>query len=168
MGLYLKKEYSIILPWMLKPRWGWTLCLQSGEKILCFAMEEKSKIQKYFAKQKKKKTNKQTEDQSKLKLVADKKFRAVQLKGSFSLTASLFWDNGRAARIGRAILVCSIGHLPILEALPSLPPVIWQSRQRFRNKMVDAANKMRVEECSLLIWHLFLLSCANVRVFTFW
>ena len=38
------------------------------------------------------------------------------------LTHSRFvWANGRAARIGRAIPVCSIGRLLILEALPSRP-----------------------------------------------
>ena len=78
------------------------------------------------------------------------------------------WANGRAARIGRTIPVCPIGRLPILEALSSLPPDIWQSRQRFRNNMAGAANKKQVEEWSLLNGLLFLLSCANVRVFTFW
>ena len=58
--------------------------------------------------------------------------------------------NGRAA-IGRAIPVCSIWCLLILEALPSLPLYIWQSRQRFRNKMAEAANEKPVEEWSLLI-----------------
>ena len=58
--------------------------------------------------------------------------------------------------------------LLILEALPPLPLDIWQSWQRFRNKMAEAANENWVEEWALLIWHLFLLSCANVRVFTFW
>ena len=61
------------------------------------------------------------------------------------------WANGRAARIGRAIPVCSIGRLPIFEALPSLPLDIWQSRQRFRNKMAETAEEKRVEEWSVLI-----------------
>ena len=61
------------------------------------------------------------------------------------------WPNGRAARIGRAIPVCSIGRFPILEALPSLLLDIWQGRQSFRNKMAEAANEKRVEEWSLLI-----------------
>ena len=61
------------------------------------------------------------------------------------------WANGRVARIGRAIPVCSIGRLPILEALLSLPCDIWQSCQSFRNKMAEAANEKRVEEWSLLI-----------------
>ena len=56
------------------------------------------------------------------------------------------WANGRAARIGRAIPVCLIGRLPILEVLPSLPLDIWPSRQRFRNKMAETANEKRVYE----------------------
>ena len=44
---------------------------------------------------------------------------------------NIVWANGRAARIGRAILVCLIGHLLIFEAPPSLPLEIWQSWQRF-------------------------------------
>ena len=39
------------------------------------------------------------------------------------------------------IPVRSIGRLPLLEALPSLPLDIWKSRQSFRNKMAEAANE---------------------------
>ena len=61
------------------------------------------------------------------------------------------WASGRAAKVGRAILVCLIGHLPLLEALPSLPRDIWKRRQKFRNKMAEAANETSVEEWFLLI-----------------
>ena len=87
----------------------------------------------------------------------------------FVKTYSRFvWANGRAAGIGRTIPVCSIGRLPLLEALPSLPLDIWKSRQSFRNKMAEAANETWVEEWFLLIWHLCLLSSSNLRVFTWW
>ena len=67
------------------------------------------------------------------------------------ISCQFVWANGRAARIGRAIPVCSIGSLPILEALLSLPLNIWQSQQSFRKKMVETANENQVEEWSLLI-----------------
>ena len=51
------------------------------------------------------------------------------------------WANGRASRIGRTIPVRSIGRVPLLEALPSLPLDIWKSRQSFRNKIPEAANE---------------------------
>ena len=59
------------------------------------------------------------------------------------------WANGRAARIGRAIPVCSDGRLLFLEALPSLPLDIWQSQQTFGNKKAEAANEKQFEEWSL-------------------
>ena len=68
------------------------------------------------------------------------------------ITLSRFvWANGSAARIQKAIPVCSIGRLPILEALLSHPLNIWQIRQRFQNKMAEAVNKKPVEEWSPLI-----------------
>ena len=57
------------------------------------------------------------------------------------------WANGRAAGIGRTIPVRSIGRLPFLEALPSLPLDIWKSWHSFRNKIAEAANETGVEEC---------------------
>ena len=56
------------------------------------------------------------------------------------------WANGRAAGIGITIPVCSIGRLPLLEPLPSLPNIEWKRRQSFRNKMAEAANETSFEE----------------------
>ena len=56
------------------------------------------------------------------------------------------WANGRAAGIGITIPVCSIGHLPLLEPLPSLPNIEWKRRQSFRNKMAEAANETSFED----------------------
>ena len=55
------------------------------------------------------------------------------------------WANGRAARIGITIPVCSIVRLPLLEPLPSLPNIKWKRRQSFRNKMAEAANKRHLK-----------------------
>ena len=68
------------------------------------------------------------------------------------------WTNSRAARIGRTILVSSIGGLSLLEALLSLPLDIWRSQQNFRKKMEEAANEMRVEEWFLLTF-VFVVMC---------
>ena len=57
------------------------------------------------------------------------------------------WANGRAAGIGITIPVCSIGRLPLLEPLPSLPYIEWKRQQSFRNKMAEAANETSFEEC---------------------
>ena len=57
------------------------------------------------------------------------------------LYSRFIWANGRAAGIGRTIPVRSIGRLPLLEALPSLPLDIWKRWQSFRNKMVEAGNE---------------------------
>ena len=67
------------------------------------------------------------------------------------LLAGFFWANGRAAGIGITIPVCSIGRLPLLEPLPSLPNIEWKRRQSFRNKMAEAANEMSFEEFFFLI-----------------
>ena len=56
------------------------------------------------------------------------------------------WANGRAAGIGITIPVCSIGRLPLLEPLPSLPNIEWKRRQSFRNKMAEAANETSFED----------------------
>ena len=56
------------------------------------------------------------------------------------------WANGRAAGIGITIPVCSIGRLPLLEPLLSLPNIEWKRRQSFRNKMAEAANETSFEE----------------------
>ena len=62
-------------------------------------------------------------------------------------TVSRFvWANGRAAGIGITIPVCSIGRLPLLEPLPSLPNIEWKRRQSFRNKMAEAASETSFEE----------------------
>ena len=61
------------------------------------------------------------------------------------------WANGRAAGIGITIPVCSIGRLPLLEPLPSLPNIEWKRRQSFRNKMAEAANETSFEEFFFLI-----------------
>ena len=73
---------------------------------------------------------------------------ALQTKGQNSIleTCSRFvWANGRAAGIGITIPVCSIGRLPLLEPLPSLPNIEWKRRQSFRNKMAEAANETSFE-----------------------
>ena len=86
-----------------------------------------------------------------------KKKRRVTYKNSFKRynvilhhiheTISRFvWANGRAAGIGITIPVCSIGRLPLLEPLPSLPNIEWKRRQSFRNKMAEAANETSFEE----------------------
>ena len=63
------------------------------------------------------------------------------------VTCSRFvWANGRAAGIGITIPVCSIGRLPLLEPLPSLPNIEWKRRQSFRNKMAEAANETSFED----------------------
>ena len=64
----------------------------------------------------------------------------TSLKICHLVESRFVWANGGAARIGKAIPVCSIGCLPILETLPSLPLDIWQIQQRFRNKMAEAGN----------------------------
>ena len=67
--------------------------------------------------------------------------------GTVLQTGSRFvWANGRAAGIGITIPVCSIGRLPLLEPLPSLPNIEWKRRQSFRNKMAEAANETSFEE----------------------
>ena len=44
------------------------------------------------------------------------------------------WANGRAARIGRAIPVCSIECLPILEALPSFHSIFGRAGKASETK----------------------------------
>ena len=64
------------------------------------------------------------------------------LQTFFSLSNSRFvWAKIRAAGNRRTIPVRSIGGLPLLEALPSLPLDIWKSRQSSQNKMGKAANE---------------------------
>ena len=71
----------------------------------------------------------------------------LEAKKNTRLSYSRFvWANGRAARIGITIPVCSIGRLPLLEPLPSLPNIEWKRRQSFRNKMAEAANETSIEE----------------------
>ena len=45
----------------------------------------------------------------------------VQRVPVLNFYSRFIWANGRAAGIGRTIPVHSIGRLPLLEALPSLP-----------------------------------------------
>ena len=47
---------------------------------------------------------------------------------NFETDSRFVWANGRAARIGRTIPVCSIERLPLLEALSFLPNIEWQRR----------------------------------------
>ena len=76
-----------------------------------------------------------------------KSFRKTLWKKVKLLTYRRFvWANGRAAGIGITIPVCSIGRLPLLEPLPSLPNIEWKRRQSFRNKMAEAANETSFEE----------------------
>ena len=73
--------------------------------------------------------------------------RTGVLQEEISVTYSRFvWANGRAARIGITIPVCSIGRLPLLEPLPSLPNIEGKRRQSFRNKIAEAANETSFEE----------------------
>ena len=65
---------------------------------------------------------------------------------TFENNSRFVWANGRAAGIGITIPVCSIGRLPLLEPLPSLPNIEWKRRQNFRNKMAEAANETSFEE----------------------
>ena len=68
-------------------------------------------------------------------------------EGYFRKSYSRFvWANGRAAGIGITIPVCSIGRLPLLEPLPSLPNIEWKRRQSFRNKMEEASNETSFED----------------------
>ena len=70
----------------------------------------------------------------------------------FLVTCGRFvWANSRAAGIGITIPVCSIGRLPLLEPLPSLPNIEWKRRQSFRNKMAEAANETSFEDFFFLI-----------------
>ena len=62
----------------------------------------------------------------------------VDVKKITGTCSRLVWANGRAAGIRRTIPVRSIWRLPLLEALPSLPLLIWKSRQSFQNKMAEA------------------------------
>ena len=60
-----------------------------------------------------------------IKIYYTRKFQDFTARYIIKSFSRFVWAYGRAARIGRAILVCSIGCLPILEALPSLPLDIW-------------------------------------------
>ena len=62
------------------------------------------------------------------------------------ISSRFIWANGRAAGIGITIPVCSIGRLPLLEPLPSLPNIEWKRQQSFRYKMAEAANETSFEE----------------------
>ena len=86
---------------------------------------------------------------------------------NFMMSFSRFvWANGRAAGIGITIPVCSIGRLPLLEPLPSLPNIEWKRRQSFRNKMAEAANETSFEDFFFFNLTLCLLSNTNLRVYT--
>ena len=68
------------------------------------------------------------------------------IKANIQTDSRFVWANGRAAGIGITIPVCSIGRLPLLEPLPSLPNIEWKRRQGFRNKMAEAANETSFED----------------------
>ena len=44
------------------------------------------------------------------------------------------WASGRAAKVGRAILVYLIGHLPLLEALPSFHGIFGRDGRDLETK----------------------------------
>ena len=74
------------------------------------------------------------------------------------------WANGRAAGIGITIPVCSIGRLPLLEPLPSLPNIEWKRRQSFRNKMAEAANETSFED---FFFKFDICVCCQIQIFVF-